>query len=73
MGDMADYYLECNDSEARWEYEREREDSDGPPIRTKICRCCGTTGLFWIKHKGKWRLGDAKYRLHICPVNPLTT
>ena len=48
-----------------------KEDSDSVPVtKTKTCRCCGETGLKWMEHNGKWRLGNKT--LHVCPVNPLT-
>ena len=42
----------------------------GPP-RTKTCRCCGETGLIWMEHRDRWRLGKLGGGLHDCPVNPL--
>ena len=45
-------------------------DRRGRTITTKTCRCCGTTGLTWSKHEGKWRLFE-NGRLHQCSVNPL--
>ena len=37
---------------------------------TKICRCCGESGLQWGVHSGKWRLFNGS-NLHVCPKNPL--
>jgi hypothetical protein len=38
--------------------------------KSKTCRCCGTGGLIWGQHEGKWRLFD-NGKLHQCKVNPL--
>ena len=47
------------------------EDSayNGAPAKT--CRCCGTSGLVWGEHNGKWRLFSGPGKLHECPANPL--
>lgn len=62
MGDVADYYLEQEDYFGEdwpgWE-----EDGYRKPGIT--CRFCGTTGLFWNKLDGKWRLFNDK-GLHTC-------
>ena len=36
---------------------------------TKTCRCCGTTGLTWGQHEGRWLLHDNN-GVHQCPKNP---
>jgi hypothetical protein len=44
---------------------------EGRPFAiSKSCRCCGKTGLSWMEHKGKWRLGK-NGKLHECSINPL--
>lgn len=37
---------------------------------SKTCRCCGTRGLVWGQHKGKWRLFEGQ-KIHKCLQNPL--
>ncbi len=62
MGEMADY---INDP---WE---EEGNPFNPPSPIR-CRCCGTTGLHWLRGKhGGWHLYNSKRCLHNCPVNPL--
>ena len=39
--------------------------------RLVTCRCCGTSGLKWMRHGEKWLVGDG-VTLHDCPVNPYT-
>ena len=49
--------------DGRGAFERREEN-------TKTCRCCGTGGLHWSKHNGKWRLCDIN-GIHQCTANPL--
>ena len=64
MGDALDAHLDAMlDQDPDW-------DDDPNPPAFKTCRCCGTDGLEWGLHQGKWRLFK-RGELHVCPVNPL--
>ena len=53
-------------------YEANWSTGRGGFAQTKTCRRCGSPGLVWDRHQGKWRLFQSgSSRLHECPVNPL--
>ena len=60
MGEMADFQMEC---------EPDLDWCEPDPPTTRSCRCCGASGLVWMRSGGRWLLGDGK-RIHQCPVNP---
>lgn len=67
MGDIADYILD--QAFDPWDETEEggREYEDGFYFSdNKRCKYCGASRLRWATTGGKWRLFDAKGRVHEC-------